>query len=635
MVRGGCRSWLVLTGLVLLAAAGFAAPSLAQSPIKSCGDTPRPSWCDAAPGARPAGWGAQGRSEVMARNGIVATSEPLAAQAGLRVLQAGGNAIDAAVTMAAMLNLTEPMNVGIAGDLFAIIYIAKENKLYQLNASGKAPAAATLKRYNDLGYAWNPKDWGFGSGMPSGIMSVTIPGAIWGWQDVLEKFGTITLKEALQPAVDYAEKGFPVTEVIAAGWTLPAALDCHPADPGHPAPYCNRQDPDAVAAWYVNGKPPAHGQIFRNPDLAKTFRLLQQQGRDAFYKGEIARAIAAKAEAIKADSGVPFITLEDLAGYKGEWVNPATTSYHGYDIYETAPPSQAWNALEILNVLDVCVPKWAPGQTLASLGPANPLYWHLLVEAKKVAYEDLYAVNSDPNFWKDGVKKQFSKLLSKDYAASLCGRVDPKKAGTPKPGSAGEADTIYLTTADRWGNMVSWVNSNFAAFGSGIGIPGYGFVLHNRGRQFTLDPKSPNVIAPGKFPYNTISAGFVMKDGKPLMTLGLMGGDMQAQGHAQVLVNILDLGANLQAATDMARFRHNQVPNELSLETPLFDRLGAALRDTYGHKVLSVNGSIVGGYQAIMFTPDGSGPPPAPGQPINGFYRAGSDHRKDGMAAGW
>ena len=328
------------------------------------------------------------------------------------------------------------------------------------------------------------------------------------------------------------------------------------------------------------------------------------------------------------------MTLDDLAAYTGEWVTPATTNYHGYDVSTLPPPAQTWATDEMLNILESCVPVWAPGQTLATLGPANPKYWHLVVEAKKLAYRDLYTYNADPNF----MPVPLDRLLSKSYAQSLCGRVTPDRASATPPGGDvdGTGDTIVLSTADRWGNMVSWVNSNFASFGSGITVPGYGIILHNRGALFTLNPKSPNVIAPRKRPFNTLSAGFVMRNDRPMMTVTVMGGDMQAQGIAQVLLNVLDLGANLQAATDMARFRHNQVPNVLSLESQLYALVGEPLQ-TMGHNVQSINGGVVGGYQAIMFTPDSSAPGAAGGgpQPIKGFYRAGSDHRKDGQAAGY
>jgi len=601
--------WYVWTAAaaVVLGASWVTAQSIAQS----CGATPRPAWCSAVPGDRAQGWLRQSRSEVMARNGMVATSQPLATQVGLDILKKGGNAIDAAVAVAATLSLVEPLNVGPAGDLFAVIYVAKENKVYVLNSSGKAPGGLTLARMNELGYAWDSQNWGPGSGMPGGgILTVTVPGSVWGWDEVLGRFGTMTFKETLQPAIEYAEQGFPVSERIANDWRLPRGLSPVPSDPRK---CCTAIDPDSVATWYINGRPPTPGQIYRNPDLAKTFRILQQQGRKGFYTGEVAKAIVAKSTAMGGT-----MTLEDLASFTGEWVTPAVTSYHGFDVFTLPPPAQTWATGEMLNILEACVPSWAPGQTLATLGPANPKYWHLVVEAKKLAYRDLYTFNADPN----SVKVPIDRLLSKAYAQSLCARVNPERASaTPSGGTVdGSGDTIVLSTADRWGNMVSWVNSNYNSFGSGLTVPGYGIILHNRGGLFSLDPKSPNVIAPHKRPFNTLSAGFVMQKGAPLMTVTVMGGDMQAQGIAQVLLNVIDLGANVQAASDMARFRHNQVPNALSLESQLFALVGQALQ-AMGHRVGSINGSAVGGYQAIMVG--------------DGFYRAGSDHRKDGQAAGY
>lgn len=571
-----------------------------------CGSEPQPVYCSAVRGVRSEGWPAQSRSEVMAQHGMVVTSQPLAAQAGLRVLMRGGNAIDAAVATAAVLNVTEPMMVGMGGDLFAVIYIAKDKKIYVLNASGTAPSGATLAHFNTLGYRWNPKNWGPTSGMPAGgILAVTVPGAAWGWQAALKRFGKLSFKEVLEPAAEYAEQGFPVSERIAHDWQMPNAMPLEKC--------CSEADPDSIKTWYVNGQPPRAGQIFKNPDLARSFRLLQAKGVDAFYKGEIAAAIVAKSRALGGS-----MTLEDLADYKGEWVEPARTQYHGFDILELPPPSQAWATNEMLNILGTCVPQWTPGETLASLGPANPKYWHLLVEAKKLAYADLYRYNADPNF----AKVPLAKLLSDSHAAALCGKVDLQHASTPGPpenfGMPG--DTIVLSAADGEGNMVSWVNSNFSEFGSGITVPGYGFILHNRGALFTLDPKSPNVIEPHKRPYNTLSAGFVMRGGEPLMTVTLMGGDMQAQGHAQLLVDIFDLGANVQAAADLARFRHAQVPNVLSLEAPLYDLVGSQLA-AMGHTVKSVSGADVGGVQVIMR--------------VDGSYRSGSDFRKDGEAVGW
>ena len=618
MRRG--RLTLVASLAALLA---HAVAPRAQSPVQSCDSKPTPSWCSAVPGDRAEGWLSQLRSEVMARSGMVASSQPLAVQAGVDVLRRGGNAIDAAVATAAVLSVVEPMNVGPAGDLFAIVYIAAEKKLYALNASGKAPSGQTLARMNAAGYRWNPANWGPGSGMPpGGILTVTVPGAVWGWEEVLRRFGTMTFTETLQPAIDYAEQGFPISERIASDWRLPRGLS--PA-PGDPRGCCTQIDPDSIATWYVDGKPPAAGHVHHNPGLAKLFRILQQRGRAGFYDGNVASAIVAKSSALGGT-----MTTADLAGYTGQWMDVATTNYHGYDVATLPPPAQTWATDEMLNIVESCVPVWAPGQTLASLGPSNPKYWHFLVEAKKLAYGDLYAYNADPDF----AKVPIDRLLSKPYAASLCSRVDPERAS--RPAAVGRADssgdTIVLSTADRSGNMVAWVNSLFDSFGSGITVPGYGITLHNRGALFSLDPKSPNAIAPGKRPFNTLSAGFVRQNNQPLMTVTLMGGDMQAQGIAQVLVNVLDLGANVQAASDMARFRHAQVPNVLSMESPLFRLVGARLK-AMGHDIRSVDGSIVGGYQAIMFTPDANPAGSSPG--IGGFYRGGSDHRKDGQAAGF
>lgn len=615
-MRACCGQLLVF--ILILAATGSLPAARAQSPIRPCTEAPKPAWCDAVPGVRPGGWPAQHRSEVMARNGVVATSQPLAAQAGLDILKRGGNAIDAAVATAAAISVVEPMNTGFAGDMFAVIYIAKENRVYAIDASGKAPSGATLARMNALGYAFNAKQWGPGSGMPTnGILPVTVPGAAWGWEEVLKRFGTMSLKETLQAAVDYAEQGFPVSEVIAAGWELPKGL---PPDPKDPRGCCTQLDPDSVATWYIDGKPPRAGQLFRNRDMAKTLRLMQQHGASVFYTGEIARAMVAKSNALGGT-----MTLEDLANYRGRWVEPARSRFRGHDIFMLPPPAQTWGANLMLNVLEACVPTWAPGQTLASLGPRNPKYWHLLVEAKKLAYNELVTHNADPEF----TAPPLQKLLSAEYARSLCARVDPEKASAtlaPSRSATPPGDTIVLSTADRWGNMVAWVNSLYWGFGSGLTVPGYGFALHNRGGLFTLQPGHPNVIAPHKRPYNTLSAGFVMKEHRPLMTVTLMGGFMQAQGIAQMLVNVLELGANVQASTDMARFFHGQISNTFALEAPLFDVVGVQL-GAMGHKAQSVSGDWVGGYQAIMVEPDADGG--------GRTYRAGSDHRKDGQAVGY
>jgi len=558
-------------------------------------------------GDRAEGWLAQSRSPVMARNGIVVTSQPLAAQAGLRILMQGGNAIDAAVATVATLNVVEPMMVGVGGDVFCIIYIAKDHKFYALNASGKAPSGATIAHFNELGYTFDPKNWGPSSGMPrGGILDVTVPGSVWGWDAVLRRFGTMKFEQVLAPAIDYAQNGYPVSERIAHDWKLPPALPTRGC--------CTQLDPDSVRVWYPGGAPPKAGEIFRNPDLAHTLRLLQKYGKDVFYKGEIARAIVKKSNALGGT-----MTLADLASYSGEWVQPIQTDYHGSTVIELPPPTQSMSTIEALNILAACVPKVVPGATLASLGPANPQYWHLLVAAKRLAYRDLYRYNGDP----DVVSVPIARLLSPEHAASLCAEIDPNhatKIAPPGEGS-GSGDTIVLSTADRWGNMVSWVNSNFDEFGSGLTLPGYGFILHDRGALFSLNPKSPDAIAPHKRPYNTLMAGFIARNGKPLMTLGLMGGDMQGQGHEQIAVDIIDLGANVQQAGDIARFRDDEIGGVLYMESPLYDLVGDKLT-AMGYTVKSTNRAPMGGYQAIMLLP-------------NGAYAAGSDLGKDGEAVGW
>jgi gamma-glutamyltranspeptidase / glutathione hydrolase len=331
-------------------------------------------------------------------------------------------------------------------------------------------------------------------------------------------------------------------------------------------------------------------------------------------------------------------TAADLANTRADWVSPIGTNYHGYDVFEFPPNTQGFAALEMLNILDVCTPKL--GINLAALGPKSALYWHVLIEAKKLAYADLYAYNADPQFAQIPV----AKLISKSYAADQCRRIDLHKASTPEAKGDPVGGTVYLVTADRWGNMVSFIYSIYDTFGSGITVPGYGFVLNDRGALFSLDPHSPNLIAPGKRPFHTLLPGFVMKDGSPFTAFGLMGGSQQAQGHVQVLINMIDLGANVQAASDAARFAHAQATNTLQLESNLYDLVGAQLK-ALGHAVMSANGDDMGGYQAISFTPSAAPESPAnhaaprdgvsADVPIEGVYRGASDHRKDGQAVGW
>jgi gamma-glutamyltranspeptidase/glutathione hydrolase len=380
----------------------------------------------------------------------------------------------------------------------------------------------------------------------------------------------------------------------------------------------------------MNGKPPPTYAVFRNPDLAHAFRVLQSQGRDAFYQGEIASAILEKSRALGGT-----LTAADLSGTRADWVSPISTNYHGFDVFEFPPNTQGFAALEMLNILEACAPRL--GVDLKSLGPKSALYWHLLIEAKKLAYADLYAYNADPQFAQIPV----AKLISKEYAAQQCRRIDLHKAGSTAASGDPVGGTVYLVTADRWGNMVSFIYSIYDTFGSGITVPGYGFVLNNRGALFSLDPHSPNLVAPGKRPFHTLLPGFVMKDGLPLTAFGLMGGAQQAQGHVQVLINMIDFGANLQAASDAARFSHAQAENTVQLESNLYREVGQQLK-ALGHNVVSANGEDMGGYQAISFIPSRpaattAAAPAAAGAalPIDGVYHGASDHRKDGQVVGW
>lgn len=597
---------------IVVAMCVAAATAVAQSPnafgVPSA-DRPQPSAdIKAVPGSRAQGWLAQGRSEVLARHGIVATSDPLAAEAGLEILRQGGNAIDAAVATGAVLDVTSQNDTGIGGDLFALVYVAKDKKLYALNSAGWAPAGWTPDFFT--------KTLGGNRVPASGVNSATVPGAVSGYDALLKRFGTMAFKETFERAARLADEGWGLAER--------RHSDLKNATNGL------RNDPDSRETFLVNGGTPALYSIIRNPGLAKALRLIQAQGRDAFYKGAIADAIVEKE---RANGGV--MTKADLADFQSEWTEPISTNYHGYDVFELPPPGQGFAALEMLNILEVCVPKF--GTSLATLGPSDPQYWHYMVEAKKLAYSDLQAKNGDPKFVDVPVKE----LLSKEHAASLCGRIDPNVASKPSIRGGTDGGTIYLTTADRWGNMVSLIHSVFGVYGSRATVAPYGFVLHNRGGGFSLDPASPSVVAPHKRPFHTIIAGFVMKDGAPLMTFGNMGGSVQPETHAQHMVNMIDLGMNVQMTTDAARFTHNQNTNVLSLEANLFNFVGAALK-AKGHDVRSVNGGAVGGYQGILFTRDPRFAEPifdrraaAEDLPINGVYRAGSDHRKDGEAVGW
>ena len=601
--------------VVLFAAASvtaWGAAAMAQSSNAfgaPSADQPTPGAAiDAVPGSRAQGWRGQGRSEVLARHGMVATSDPIAAEAGLEMLRQGGNAIDAAVAAGAVLDVTSQNDTGIGGDLFALVWSARDKKLYALNSAGWAPTGWTPEFFTDqLGVERVPG---------RGVNAATVPGAISGYDALLTRFGTVTFKEAFERAARTAEEGWGQAER-------------RHRDLRNVAERLGA-DQDSREAFLPGGRVPDLYGIVRNPGLAKALRILQREGRDGFYQGEIATAIVQK---VQANAGV--MTLADLAEFKSEWVEPISTNYHGYDVFQLPPPGQGFAALEMLNILEVCVPKL--GMDLAKLGPMDPMYWHLMVEAKKLAYSDLQAYNADPKF----SNVPLDQLLSKTYAATLCDRIDPEAASTPSVTGGLDGGTIYLTTADRWGNMVSLIHSVFGVYGSGATVAPYGFVLHNRGSAFSLDPSSPNLVAPRKRPFHTIIAGFVMQNGQPLMAFGNMGGSVQPETHVQHMVNLIDHGMNVQMTTDAARFTHSQTRNVLSLEEHLFAAVGDALRSK-GHEVRSVDGGSVGGYQGILFTRDLQLPEPTfdprsitEDLPVNGVYRAGSDHRKDGQAVGW
>jgi gamma-glutamyltranspeptidase/glutathione hydrolase len=599
---------IAVIAILALATADTAGQSKTPFGIPTA-ETPQPgAGINAVRGSRAQGWQGQGRSEVIARHGMVATSDPLAAEAGLEILRNGGNAIDAAVATGAVLDVTSQNDTGIGGDLFALVYVAKDKKLYALNSAGWAPKGWTPEFFTTTLKATRVPN--------SGVNAATVPGAVAGYDALLSRFGTMTFKQTFERAARIAEEGWGIAER--------RHNDLRGAVKGLLADADSKQ-------IFLDGDQafPLYG-VIKNPNLAKALRLIQAKGKDGFYKGEIAQAIVTK---VKSGSGV--MSLEDLSEFQPEWVEPISTSYHGFDVFELPPPGQGFAALEMLNILDVCVPKL--GFNLTTLGPSDPMYWHLMVEAKKLAYSDLLAKNADPKF----ATVPVAELISKEHAASLCGRINPNVAG--KPGTTGGTDggTIYLTTADRWGNMVSLVHSVFSVYGSRATVGPYGFVLHNRGSAFSLDPKSPNLVAPRKRPFHSIIAGFVMKDGAPLMTFGNMGGSVQPETHAQHMVNMIDHGMNVQMTTDAARFTHNQNSNQLSLEAALFDLVGAALK-AKGHDVRSVNGGAVGGYQGILFQRDARLPVPVfdaswakEDRPVNGVYRGGSDHRKDGQAVGW
>ena len=543
---------------------------------------------------RPFGRTTSGRSAVLARNGMVATSQPLAAQAGLRILQKGGNAIDAAVATAATLAIVEPMMTGPGGDLFVLAYIAKEKKLVGLNASGFSPAAADIDFFKERNLEAIPV---------KGPYSVTVPGAVDGWATLLSEYGTMTLAEVLEPAIEYGENGFAISEIIAGAWNVPLSADSIPQG-------ATVVD-DFVRSYYLNGKRPEHGDVFVNKALAATFRQIAQDGRDAFYKGEVARKIVDHLNQL----GWP-ITMDDMAYQHSDWVEPISTTYKGYRVFELPPNGQGMAALEMLNIIE--------GFDLQGLGHNSAEYLHRLIEAKKLAFADLDVWLADP----EKTDLPTSKIISKDYGRKQRGRIDLAKAAAGfttgiNPSVErlkGTGDTVYLTTADKERNVVSFINSIFHAFGSGVVVPGTGVILQNRGALFSLDPEHPNRIEGRKRPYHTIIPGMVFKEGKPWLSFGVMGGAMQPQGHVQVLLNMIEFGMNVQDAGEAARFNH-QAGLEVALESGIDPETAAKLA-RMGHQVVRTSGGF-GGYQAIQIDWD------------RGVLIGGTDPRKDGLVAGW
>lgn len=538
------------------------------------------------------------RSEVIAPHGIVAASQPLAAQVGVEILKAGGNAIDAAVAVNAMLGLVEPHMNGIGGDLFALVWHAESEKLYALNATGRSGYAFSREVLREQGLDRVPGE---------GPLSWMVPGAVDGWAELLERFGSMTLEEVLAPAIAYARAGFPVTEVIAGDWRA--------AEPSL------ARWADSAATYLPNGRAPRVGEVFRNPDLARSYELVAAAGRDGFYQGPIAEQIVTFGQ----DNGA-YLSMRDFADHTSTWVKPVSSSYRGYDIWQLPPNSHGITALMMLNMLE--------GFDLSSMGHNSAEALHLMVEAKKLAFADRSTYVADPEFNELPV----AQLISKDYGVRRRQLIDLRRAsaqvaaGDPLGGDPlEEGDTVYLAVVDKDRNAVSLIQSIFAAFGSQV-VPGQvGFAMQNRAMGFSMDPDHLNALEPHKRSLHTNMPGMVTRDGRPVLVYGVMGGNMQPQGHTQVLANILDFGLNVQEAGDAARFRHRPDSaagvaaangGTIYLESGVPEEVVARLRQM-GHQVERAGGRIMGGYQAILI------------HPATGMLHGGSDPRKDGMAVGY
>lgn len=535
------------------------------------------------------------RSEVIAQQGMAATSQPLATQVALDILKKGGSAMDAAIAANAMLGLVEPASCGIGGDIFAIVWNAEEQKLYGFNGSGRAPKSLTIDYFMDRDMKYVPF---------YGPLPVTVPGCVDGWYAMHGKFGKLPMKEVLQPAITYGNTGFPVSEVIA--YEMGSNFEGLKDQPGF------------AETYMVNGSTPKKGDVFKNPNLANTYALIAKEGRDAFYKGKIARTIS---EYMKKHGG--FLSYEDFKAHTSNWVEPVSVNYRGYDVWELPPNGQGTAALQMLNILE--------GYDLTAMGFGSTDYLHVLTEAKKLAYEDRAKFYADPEF----NDIPLEQLLSKTYAAKQRDLIAMDAAADNYPAGDFEIEsgnTTYLTVADKDGNMVSLIQSIYSEFASGMVPDGLGFVLQNRGQMFNVQDKThANALEPGKRPFHTIIPAFVTKDGNPVISFGLMGGAVQPQGHAQIMVNVIDFGMNLQEAGDAPRMRHSGSSQPtgsvmanggtLNLESG-FDYKTIRELQKRGHRISFAVG-IYGGYQAIGVDVE------------NKVYTGASESRKDGQAAGY
>jgi len=534
------------------------------------------------------------RSEVIAKNGMAATSHPLATQAAITILQSGGSAVDAAIAANAVLGLVEPTGCGIGGDLFAIIWDSDNKEITGLNASGRSPRNLTLDHFRSNKMTEIPY---------LGPLPITVPGAVDGWFEMHDKYGKLTMMEILQPAITYAEEGFPVSETVAWLWNENSQS--------------RTNFPGFMKVFMPNGKAPKKGEIFKNPALASTYEKIARKGRDVFYKGEIAEEID---KFMKENDG--HLSYEDMANHKSDWVKPMSTNYRGYEVYQLPPNTQGLAVLQLLNILEA--------YNIRDMGFASSEYIHTFVEAKKLVYEDRARYYADPDYSKIPI----DYLNSSQYANERRQLIDPNLAA--KTVTAGDiplenGDTIYLTVADKDGNMISLIQSNYGDMGAGLTPPNLGFSFQNRGQLFSLKDHHPNIYAPNKRPFHTIIPAFVTKNGDPWLSFGLMGGSMQPQGHAQIIINIVDFDMNVQEAGDAARIRHtgSSQPTDHEMvdggKLYLESSIGKKIREDLilkGHNV-ATDRHVYGGYQAIMY------------DSYNEIYIGGSDPRKDGQAAGY